>query len=184
MSIVYDFAFLFPVYHEYQRQLWDPDVFSKSNQLLSEYYSIFLGNLGIIMIDQRTTGGIYKSRREKGDDSLYGMDQINQFQADLDKFSDVKMLVICSTLPLFFIQKKMSELIMTHSDISDDLESFINVHHQDELTLFLDKILKWKQKTSPTSPVKDVLIFAGDVHLGGFTDIYKQQVRLKEIMCN
>ncbi len=131
------------------------------------------------MIDQRTTGGIYKPRRATGDNNIFGMDQINKFQADLNKFSDVKLLVICSTLPLMFMNKKVSELIMKHSSNNDDLEAFINIDHAEDMAPFLDKILEWKQNTSSTNPVKDIIIFAGDVHLGGFTDIYRKQVRLK-----
>ncbi len=171
------------VYHEYQRQLWDPDTFVKSDTITSEFYSISLGRLGIIMLDSRLPQSHYRNRQAPDDISYFGKDQYNkllQLLTPSDGKEEVTWILVAS-LPLMFMKKKINDLIMATT--SDDIEAFINYHHDRELVPILEAIRKWKGPgfDYANKLPKEVLILAGDIHIGGFTDI--EHKHSDQILC-
>ena len=161
------------VYHEYQRQLWDPDTFAKSDTLTSEFYSITFGRLGIIMLDSRLPQSYYRNRQTAGDNSYFGKDQYDKLLRLLTPSDDKQevMWILVASLPLMFMKKKINDLIVAIS--SDDIGAFINNHHEKELVPILESIQKWKGSGFDyvNKLPREILILAGDIHIGGFTDI-------------
>ncbi len=99
------------VYHEYQRQLWDPDILKKDPKSLShEGYSLIFGKLGLIMTESRTSKSLYKDKREEGDDSYYGHEQQQSIEKYFKTSTDISMWLFISPLPLIFIKRKLVEL--------------------------------------------------------------------------
>ena len=167
------------VYHEYQRQLWDPDIMSKRDSLYNEFYTITHGPLGIIMLDARMQTSCYKPKRDPGDDTYYGKEQTADFQRQFATNKDVRFWIIAASLPLMFLKKKINELA-EKSGIADDMAGFINVHHKGDFIPMLDMFRLWKERRGPGS---DIVVVAGDVHTGGFTDIYHKQGGKKNLVC-
>ncbi|KAK2166162.1 hypothetical protein LSH36_41g11018 [Paralvinella palmiformis] len=167
------------VYHEYQRQLWDPDVMSKREELYNEFYCITHGPLGILMLDARMITSCYMPKRDPGDDTYYGKEQTADFRRQFAGNGEVRLWLIAASLPLMFLKRKINELA-ERTKIADDMAGFINVHHKSDFVPMLDMFRKWKERRGPGS---DIMILAGDVHIGGFTDIYHKRDNKKSLVC-
>ena len=98
------------VYHEYQRQLWDPDILTRGHgDLSSEFYCLTFGSLGLMMSETRTKGSVYRSKNE-GDDSYFGQKQYKAIKSAFSSNHQVKMWLFGTGMPLLFIKKKISEI--------------------------------------------------------------------------
>jgi hypothetical protein len=100
-------------------------------------------------------------------------------EADND---EARILLINSTLPLFFLSTRMTNLIADNEVVvvgAEDAKGFINYNHSEtnkppqEITELIETIDDWKNSDKNKSP-RAAFIMSGDVHLGGFTDIYKK----------
>ena len=98
------------VYHEYQRQLWDPDILTKGHQdLASEFYCLTFGSLGIMMSETRTKNSVYKCNNE-GDDTYFGKKQYEGIKSAFNSNHEVKMWLFATAMPLLFVRKKISHI--------------------------------------------------------------------------
>ena len=98
------------VYHEYQRQLWDPDILTRGHRnLSSEFYSLTFGSLGIMMSETRTRNSVYQSNNV-GDDTYFGRKQYEEIKSSFNSNSQVKMWLFATRMPLLFIKKKISDI--------------------------------------------------------------------------
>lgn len=157
------------VFHEYQRQLWDPEILERDpSSLKSEYFALTLGPLGIIMMDSRTVWANNRSHREKSDTSYYGDHQVQSLRNSLATNEDVKMWLLVFTLPLFFVKKNHAKFAACCIKKADDCLSFMYMNHEEDLVEMLDLLRNWQERKASNS----FLILGGDVHVGGFTDVY------------
>jgi hypothetical protein len=170
------------VYHEYQRHLWDPDVFNKRDTLKNEFYSINIGPVCITITDSRITRSLYKSRRQSGDESYFGQEQNEDMLKCFNTESNGRpcLHLMVYTMPLIYMKSSLHKLL-GKLRISDDMLDHINIKHQEELVQILDSIWKWQQTVETSS---DCLMLAGDLHVGGFTDIYKEVNGKKQLICH
>ena len=98
------------VYHEYQRQLWDPNILTRGHaNLANEFFCLTFGNFGIMMTETRTMRSVYYSQN-LDDDTYFGKKQLEAIKAAFNSNSQVKMWCFCTTMPLLFIKKKLVEL--------------------------------------------------------------------------
>ena len=98
------------VYHEYQRQLWDPDILTRGHgDLSSEFYCLTFGSLGIMMSETRTKSSVYRCKNE-GDDSYFGQKQYAAIKSAFSSNNQVKMWLFGTSMPLLFIKKKINEI--------------------------------------------------------------------------
>ena len=170
------------VYHEYQRQLWDPEALGKSGSLLNEFYSVTFGPLGIMLTDFRTSQGLYRPRRQAGDKSYYGREQSDE-QKRLLKSGNQRMWLVLTTLPLLFLKKKLYELLKDLGR-TDDVKAFITRYHETDLVPLLDMIRGFKGQTNDGTLPREVLLLAGDIHMAGFTDILCDIDGCKSFVCH
>ncbi len=99
------------VYHEYQRQLWDPEILKKDPESLQhEGYSLIFGKLGLIMTESRTSKSLYKEKRAENDESYFGQEQQQSIEKYFKTSTDISMWLFISPLPLLFIKRKLVEL--------------------------------------------------------------------------
>ena len=98
------------VYHEYQRQLWDPDILTRGHgDLSSEFFCLTFGSLGIMMSETRTKNSVYR-RKNEADDSYFGQKQYEAIKSAFSSNNQVKMWLFGTSMPLLFIKKRINEI--------------------------------------------------------------------------
>ena len=155
------------VFYEYQRQLWDTSATTGEN-VENEFVYVTFGPVGIILFDSRTVWSFNKFKREPGDKSFYGKQQMESFVRCLNGRPEVNVWCLATSLPLLFLNTEATnEGPVQPMDPPDAVTDYINLGYRGDSEAILKEIKKWKS----SSPNRNVLIVSGDVGVGGFTDI-------------
>ena len=152
------------VYREYQRQLWDDfdtDADPPTEEL--EHHEHVWGPIGVLFVDQR--GGrsfAYDPARP-----YLGTTQWDSITKSLTTgpLSRVRALIVVTSVPLVYLGTTTSSL---GSVVVNDLcDHWAFGPHQKEQIEMLRTLRQWKESAMD----RDLMVVAGDVHIGGETEI-------------
>lgn len=151
------------VYREYQRQLWDDfDPDSDAPDGFEDHIHRF-GKIGVWFLDLR--GG--RSFARDPARPYLGTDQWKRIDSNLEGggLDDLRALVVVSSVPLAYMGDTLTDI---GKHVVDDLQDhWAWGDNQKEQIEFLRGLRNWKAG----SEGREILVVAGDVHIGGHTSI-------------
>ena len=156
------------VYYEYERQLREDIDWNNFQALNSEYYDLVVHGVGISLIEYRACR---TWAREKALEETYlGENQtawVDSLYKKGGKFDNVAVALFMTPMPLIYLSPVMTRLFARKENDVHEHWSFCSDKPMGEL---LDKLRDWKERRSG----RELTIVGGDVHLGGYTEIFHQ----------
>eukprot|EP01006_Ploeotia_vitrea_P016720 TRINITY_DN47558_c0_g2_i1.p1 TRINITY_DN47558_c0_g2~~TRINITY_DN47558_c0_g2_i1.p1 ORF type:complete len:571 (+),score=10.41 TRINITY_DN47558_c0_g2_i1:77-1789(+) len=155
---------------EYQKQLlYDVDVgddYDAPTQPIENHLIHSLGDYGILMLDSR---GAKTFKHDPTDPLPYlttpQWHEINAALSPGGELSQCRVLICCCQIPLVFFTRSMTERLAPKGDDFEGHWSYgIN---QTEQYMLLDLLESWAGLN------RTVVLAGGDMHLGGYTHVYK-----------
>jgi len=129
-----------------------------------------MGEYGIMLVDCR---GAKVFQRVPGDPRPYlttgQWEDLGRTLQPGGHFSDVKMLIWGTQVPIIFLGKSITEKIAKKADDFEGIWAY--KHNEAEQIEMLNMLYNW----SEASPTRNIVLSGGDVHLGGLTEVYRYQ---------
>jgi phosphodiesterase/alkaline phosphatase D-like protein len=161
------------VYREYQRQLWDQLDVDATPTSGFEHHLHRFGEIGIAFLDLR--GGRTFERDTAR--PFLGTPQWESLQGALAAdgvFGQVRALVVVSAVPLVYLGRAAAGVGSLFTDNLQDHWSYGD-HRKEQLEL-LRALRRWKD----AAPGRELVIVAGDAHVGGHTEIFHEDTKIFE----
>jgi len=152
----------------YQRLLHDDELEPKY-----DYHMHVFGDVGLLFVDVRCCKSFHW-QSEDAEAPMLGKAQWAAIDAALapgGMFSDCKALLALVPEPIGYVSRALTK-IMGNTVCDDLLGQWSAEAHRAEVPRFLQALKAWRELGSN----KQVLILAGDVHEGGWTDLILQNV--------
>ena len=163
------------VYYEYQRQLREDINFNDLSTIKTEYFHVILNGVGFVFLDYRGVKSWFKNPNETP--SQLGSQQRNYlttlFGSNGD-FKSLKTVFLVSSFPVVLFGDIIAKLGQSYNE--DAVEHWSN-GRIDEQVWLLNLLRNWKLASSG----RNLMILAGDSHMGGWTDIkYNNAITFKQ----
>ena len=164
------------VYREYQAALTRQESEIYTSDL--EHLMYRMGNVGIVILDQRGGRSFYKAVNgddESADEGYLGRAQWDDLEREIvhqdGMFAsdDVQHLVVATSVPLVYLNSVLTDVGAQVDSINDLKDHWAYGEHEAEQSRMIDMLLNWKYGDAhATTPYNDrtVTIVAGDVHVG------------------
>eukprot|EP00919_Chromeraceae_sp_WS-2016_P078296 GHVR01185444.1.p1 GENE.GHVR01185444.1~~GHVR01185444.1.p1 ORF type:complete len:609 (+),score=115.95 GHVR01185444.1:67-1893(+) len=165
----------YEVYCEYQLNLLEDyeseEIYNGIFNVTRSYHHHVYGDIGILFVDLRGC----KSFHHVPNDTLPHMGtpqwhDIDDALSDGGIFSMCRMLIAVSPIPVAYIANKLTMLFAKKVD--DLYGSWGATPHMPETERFLDALFNWRGRKAG---YREVCLVAGDVHQGGYSDIYDER---------
>lgn len=165
------------VYWEYQRQLWEDINLDGDSDGLEGHIHNWGDKFGIIFVDTRGSRSFGFQPSDRG--RYIGKRQLATIKQALSKdgkLATVRSLICVHSMPAIYMSTGASSCLSCFPCLKDKMGFGLNPTEQDDYMTFLNN---WKQQNN-----SDVVIVAGDLHIGIRTDVYDDQhnVVLKQII--
>ena len=164
------------VYREYQAALTREESEIYTSDL--EHLLYVMGNVGIIILDQRGGRSFYKAANRDDESACQGylgraqwedlereiVDENGMFASD-----DIQHLVVATSVPLVYLNSVLTDAGAQLDPINDLKDHWAYGDHEEEQSRMIDMLLTWKYgDPHATTPYNNrtVTVVAGDVHVG------------------
>jgi len=159
------------VYYEYQRQLREDIDFGNLSNITQEYYYETLNDIGFFFIDYRGIRTWNRNYSEMAGTQL-GLTQTRLLQQVLNPnngtFANLNNFFLVTPLTFVFLVEKLVKIGYFSSNDAQESWSYA---YKEEQAQILELLRSWKLAKSG----RQVTILDGDVHMGGYTNIYYQR---------
>jgi len=153
------------LYYEYQRQLREDIPWDNLASLRCEYHHHILNGVGVSFMEYRGCRSWF--REANLEDTHIGQAQTDWLRALYGPgglFEQVNTALFITPLPLFVFSKLVSQVAFYKVD---DVQEYWSYKAIPQLVELLNLIRGWKERRAG----RELLVVAGDIHLGGTTDI-------------
>ena len=160
------------VYYEYQRQLREDIPWDNLKSLKNEYHYHILNGVGVSFMEYRGCRSWFQEEKLK--ETLTGKAQkewIFSLFKKGGKLDQVDSTIFVTPVPFFLLSHFLSELAYLKSN---DLQEHYTYHNVPQLIELLDLLREWKERRQG----REILIAAGDAHLGGWTDVWYKKKKI------
>lgn len=155
------------VYYEYQRQLREDIDFSKLDSIKYEFHAHILNNIGIFILDYRGKNSWLRAP-ETGQLGTLQWEALKRvFKPHGGDFDKCELAILVSPLAFVLFSQGWTGIIGKFIDDARENWAYNNQKEQIELMNLLDD---WKIAKKGK---RDLFIVAGDVHMSGHTDIFR-----------
>ena len=156
------------VYYQYQRQLREDIDFTNYQNAKDEFFIDIKNDIGFFVLDYRGSKTWHKSSSDNKSTVQLGSVQTQAYKKAFSPngvFNNAKAVVLVSTIPMFLFSNTTAK---TLGLVIPDMKEHWTYNYEDELLDLLDTIQLWKDSDSE----RQVLFVGGDVHMGGYSEIY------------
>ena len=165
------------VYYEYMRQLWEDVDFTKLDEIKAEYHYHILNQVGVFFVDY--AGHNASGKKGEGSKKKLGEEQwaeLNKcFHPTAGEFKDCSTVILVSPVPIALFNKKTK---LGAHDPEEFNEQWLPSDQAEQTQLFM-LLNNWKRAGSQ----REVLVLAGNVNHGGYSDIiYNKQPLFKQMI--
>eukprot|EP01006_Ploeotia_vitrea_P049425 TRINITY_DN67337_c3_g1_i11.p1 TRINITY_DN67337_c3_g1~~TRINITY_DN67337_c3_g1_i11.p1 ORF type:complete len:544 (-),score=25.75 TRINITY_DN67337_c3_g1_i11:1440-3071(-) len=156
---------------EYQRQLYeDIDLNQTLFQRVPRENHILhpMGDYGLLFVDGR--GAKVFNHTPDDPRPFLTTAQFNDLRENLlvnGSYDSCKVLIVLSQIPILFFGRSITEKVAEKADDFEGMWQYKS--HESEAVELLELIWQWKSR----APWRHVILAGGDVHLGGYTEVYR-----------